>query len=46
MEGCCTSLDVNGTSIPIPPDKVVKTNDSDPPGIKVAFCNDRTVSPT
>ena len=41
-----TSRDVNGTSMPIPPDNVVYTKDSDPPGIRVAFWSDRTVSPT
>lgn len=40
-----TSCDVKATSIPIPPDSVVYTNDSDPPGIKVAFCREVTISP-
>ena len=41
-----TSREVNGTSMPTPPDKVVYTRDSEPPGMSVAFCSDRTVSPT
>jgi len=40
-----TSCDVNGTSIPMPPDRVVYTRDSEPPGISVAFCSDITTSP-
>lgn len=40
-----TSWDVNGTSIPILPDNVVYTKDSEPPGINVAFCKEVTTSP-
>lgn len=32
--------------MPILPDKVVYTRDSDPPGISVAFCKEVTTSPT
>lgn len=34
-----------GTNTPIDPERVVYTNDSEPPGIKVAFCSERAASP-
>lgn len=46
QRGNLTSCDVKGTKIPIAPESVVYTTDSEPPGMRVHFCSDRTVSPT
>ena len=40
-----TSCELNGTKIPIEPDKVVYTRDSEPPGIKVVRWRFVKVSP-
>ena len=41
-----TSRDENGANIPTVPDSVVYTIASEPPGIKVAFSSELTISPT
>lgn len=40
-----TSLEVKGTTIPTAPERVVYTNSSDPPGMRVVLWRELMVSP-